>query len=175
MPFASGISNVKPVEHFQDKGSGLPAIVAYKLIKATLQLAGTALLLYEQSKGSVFAFAESVEAWLRQVTFAVGLVGPVANWLQAEATPKHLLVGICLLGLDGVLTSIEGVGLHFRQRWAAWLVVIATGMLLPFEVWELIRRFTLIRSAVLLINLAIVVYLILRVLHHTRSMRPVEA
>ena len=34
----------------------------------------------------------------------------------------------------------EGTGLWLRRAWAEWLTVIATGSLIPFELWELITR-----------------------------------
>ena len=34
----------------------------------------------------------------------------------------------------------EGTGLWLRRAWAEWLTVLATGSLIPFELWELITR-----------------------------------
>jgi hypothetical protein len=36
----------------------------------------------------------------------------------------------------------EGVGLWLRKRWAEWLTVIATSLLVPLELYELVRRAT---------------------------------
>ena len=54
----------------------------------------------------------------------------------------------------------EGTGLLFRQRWAEWLTIIATSSLMPIEVYELAKEFTAVRLLTLLVNAAVVVYLI---------------
>lgn len=56
----------------------------------------------------------------------------------------------------------EGTGLLLRKHWAEYLTVISTALFVPLEIYELIERFTLIRLAVLAINLGIVWYLALR-------------
>jgi uncharacterized membrane protein (DUF2068 family) len=55
---------------------------------------------------------------------------------------------------------VEGVGLWMRKRWAEYFVVIATGALVPLEIVELARRATFPKAAVLVINLAIIAYLV---------------
>jgi uncharacterized membrane protein (DUF2068 family) len=61
--------------------------------------------------------------------------------------------------LYAALESTEGVGLAFRRRWAEYLTVIATAVLIPFEVNELLHRVTVLRVLALAVNVAIVVYL----------------
>jgi uncharacterized membrane protein (DUF2068 family) len=40
----------------------------------------------------------------------------------------------------GVLELVEGTGLWLDQLWAEYLTVIATSLLLPFELYELVHR-----------------------------------
>jgi uncharacterized membrane protein (DUF2068 family) len=49
-----------------------------------------------------------------------------------------------------------------RRRWAEYLMVLATGALIPLEVVEVIARPTPFRVGALLVNVAIVVYLACR-------------
>jgi len=58
------------------------------------------------------------------------------------------------------------------MRWAEYLVVITTGSLLPLEVYELSRRPDAARAVILVINVAVVVYLV-RVLREGRKSRKV--
>ena len=60
------------------------------------------------------------------------------------------------------LESTEGVGLAMRRRWAEYLTVIATGVLIPFEAYEVVHKVTLFRVGALLLNLAVVGYLAYR-------------
>lgn len=64
--------------------------------------------------------------------------------------------------LYALLYIVEGVGLLLAKHWAEYLTVIATASLVPVEIFEIMRKVSAVRIAVLLINLAIVVYLIYR-------------
>jgi uncharacterized membrane protein (DUF2068 family) len=61
-----------------------------------------------------------------------------------------------------VLEGTEGVGLAMRRRWAEYLTVIATGILIPYEAYEVIHRPTLFKVGALLLNVAVVGYLAYR-------------
>jgi uncharacterized membrane protein (DUF2068 family) len=65
----------------------------------------------------------------------------------------------------------EGTGLWLGKRWAEWFTVIITGSLIPFEVYEAIHRPDFIRIVVFLINVAVVLYLILRIVREPGSRR----
>ena len=61
-----------------------------------------------------------------------------------------------------ILEGTEGVGLAMRRRWAEYLTVIATGVLIPYEAFEVVRHVTLFKIGALLLNLAVVGYLAYR-------------
>lgn len=67
--------------------------------------------------------------------------------------------------LYATLFMIEGIGLWHEAKWAEYLTVVATSLLIPLEVYELVQRVTLARGAALVINVAAVVYLIYRIRH----------
>jgi uncharacterized membrane protein (DUF2068 family) len=56
----------------------------------------------------------------------------------------------------------EGTGLLLRKRWAEYFTIISTAALIPLEVYELAKHVTPIKIFVLVLNIAIVVYLVLR-------------
>jgi uncharacterized membrane protein (DUF2068 family) len=60
-----------------------------------------------------------------------------------------------------VLEGIEAVGLWFARRWAEYLTFVATTLLLPIEVYELTKTVSPFKVIALVVNLAIVVYLLL--------------
>jgi uncharacterized membrane protein (DUF2068 family) len=57
----------------------------------------------------------------------------------------------------------EGVGLWLAKRWAEWFTAIITGSLVPLEIFEIYRHPTIIKVIVLLLNIAIVAYLVVRI------------
>jgi uncharacterized membrane protein (DUF2068 family) len=68
-----------------------------------------------------------------------------------------------------LLHAVEGVGLVLERRWAGYLTVIATGSLIPFEIWEVYKKVSPIRLSVLSINVAILVYLIWKLIQEHRA------
>jgi uncharacterized membrane protein (DUF2068 family) len=58
------------------------------------------------------------------------------------------------------LHAIEGIGLVLGYEWAGFLVVIATGSLIPFEIYEVIKRLNVPRVCLLFVNGIILGYLI---------------
>jgi uncharacterized membrane protein (DUF2068 family) len=58
------------------------------------------------------------------------------------------------------LRFIEAYGLWRERPWAEWFALISGTVYLPFEVHEMMVRPTLIKLAILLINLAIVLYML---------------
>lgn len=74
--------------------------------------------------------------------------------LKAASAGTFLYAGLLLT---------EGTGLLLRKRWAEYFTIVTTAGLIPLEVYEIHRHPTPAKSAVLLINIAIVVYLVIRV------------
>ena len=72
-----------------------------------------------------------------------------------------------------ILHLIEGIGLILERDWAGYLVVLATSSLIPFEIYEIIQKHSLVRIAVLIVNLAIVAYLVVQLRkHHAARKKP---
>jgi uncharacterized membrane protein (DUF2068 family) len=69
------------------------------------------------------------------------------------------LFGIAAIAY-GALELVEGYGLWRRYRWAEWLTVIATSLLIPFELYELVHKPSALKAAGLAVNVLIVIYLL---------------
>ena len=46
------------------------------------------------------------------------------------------------------------------KRWAEWLTILITGSLIPVEIWEVFRRPHVAKVALLVVNVALVGYLV---------------
>jgi uncharacterized membrane protein (DUF2068 family) len=77
----------------------------------------------------------------------------------------------------GLLFGTEGVGLLLKQRWAEYMTVLTTVTFLPLEVYELVVRphRKMLKACVLLINLAILVYLVINLMKARRRERSLRA
>lgn len=76
--------------------------------------------------------------------------------------------------LYGLLFGIEGVGLLFGKRWAEYVAVISTAGFLPIEVYEIFQKFRWTKVVVLILNILIVVYLVVRLWQTRPSARKDE-
>lgn len=59
-----------------------------------------------------------------------------------------------------ILRFVEAYGLWRARAWGEWVALVSGASYLPFEIYELARRPALTTAAVLLINLAIVLYML---------------
>jgi uncharacterized membrane protein (DUF2068 family) len=69
---------------------------------------------------------------------------------------------LAVLGIAIVYSSlrfVEAYGLWRQRVWAEWLAIISGAIYLPYEVYKLVRRPTPLHLAILLINIAVVVYI----------------
>ncbi len=64
------------------------------------------------------------------------------------------------------LFSVEGIGLWFARTWAEYLAILSTAGLIPVEFYELMKKASAIKGAILLLNITIVLYLLRRVREH---------
>jgi uncharacterized membrane protein (DUF2068 family) len=60
----------------------------------------------------------------------------------------------------GLLELVEGTGLWLDQLWAEYLTVIATSLLIPLELYELVRQPTALKAGGLAVNVLIIAYLV---------------
>ena len=74
------------------------------------------------------------------------------------------------------LRFAESYGLWGERPWAEWLALVSGAIYLPFEIYELARKPDLVRLAILLINLAVVLYMaFLRIQARERTGGPAPA
>ena len=87
-----------------------------------------------------------------------GLLHEVDRLFSLTSTRLHLF-GAVLVAYAAV-EGIEAVGLWYQRRWAEYLTFIVTTSFIPLEVYELIHKFTPLKVFALVVNVAIVIYLL---------------
>lgn len=136
--------------------NGLRTIALFEAAKGLLVLAaGVAAL--ELIHADVQAAAEEL---VRHFHLNPASRSPRIFLRFAEAaTPSHLL-GLASGALAyALLRFVEAYGLWCGRRWAEWLAIVAGGLYLPIELWELAKGITWPRVTLFGLNLAIVAYL----------------
>lgn len=136
---------------------GLRLIAGFKIVKG--------LLLLGASGGLLALLHHDLAALLEQGANALhadphnhvvhGLIATLG--VMDVKTLEELGVGTLAYGS---LTLTEGIGLCLAMRWAVYLAIVANSLFIPVELYTLNQRFTLVKSVVLAINVAIVWYLV---------------
>jgi uncharacterized membrane protein (DUF2068 family) len=88
---------------------------------------------------------------------------------KADLLSGHKLRQLSLFTFGyACLSLIEGIGLMMEQTWAEYLTLILTIGALPWDVTEMIRHPSSIRAGVVIINLAVLAYLLWFIRLHRR-------
>ncbi|WP_285486142.1 DUF2127 domain-containing protein [Amycolatopsis taiwanensis] len=87
-----------------------------------------------------------------------GMLAELEKAFEARASTLYL-VGL-VVAAYALLEGIEAVGLWLAKRWAEYLTFVATTILLIPEVYELTRTVSALKVVALVINLAVVAYLL---------------
>jgi uncharacterized membrane protein (DUF2068 family) len=66
-------------------------------------------------------------------------------------------------GVFGSMSLIQGIGLLLRRGWAEYVCAFSTGVFLPLEVHELIAKPHVASAVMLVVNAAVVAYLVRRI------------
>jgi uncharacterized membrane protein (DUF2068 family) len=89
---------------------------------------------------------------------------------KASLINDRLLRRIGEMGfIYAALDLTEGIGLYFEKAWAEYLTLVITASFLPWEVFEIFRRLTLIRVGLLAANALVLFYLLKLVIERKRS------
>ena len=148
-------------------GRGLRLIATFKLLKGFALLAaglGMLKLLHKD-------VAAEVEHWIN--VFQVDSQNHFIHLLLEKVSKlddrrlKALSAGTFVYS---TIFFVEGIGLALRKRWAEYFTIIVTSSLLPLEVYELAKHAGVGKVFALVINLAVVAYLV-RELRRTRGPR----
>jgi len=93
---------------------------------------------------------------------------PKDNWVQRVMndvskihTHQDLVFGGAAIAY-GILEAFEAYGLFKRRPWGEWLTVVATSLLFIPEIWELTKSASVLKVGAVVLNVAVVAYLLWR-------------
>ena len=140
----------------------IKVIIVERIIKAIVLVALAIGLLVAGRTGQLAVWADDVQDQQNLEAGDSLIVQLLVNLIGYVSTFSHttlLAIGAIVYAL---LEGTEGIGLAMRRRWAEYLTVIATGILIPYEAYEVIHSVTLFKIGALLLNVAVVGYLAYR-------------
>jgi uncharacterized membrane protein (DUF2068 family) len=158
MPDTPSANPASPApKHTSRHSVGLRIIAIYKAVK-TVGLILVATAAFRLNREQNF---DRLVHWLEHLslTDSNGLRWRLVEMLENMGPSKFVAIGIVALAYAAIFAT-EGIGLWMRKYWAEWFTVIATGSLIPLELYETVHHFTWIKLAALLANIVIVAYLV---------------
>jgi uncharacterized membrane protein (DUF2068 family) len=135
----------------------LRLIAAERIVRGVLLLAAGIYLLFNVNSD----FGRLAERVLRAIDLDPRrpLFHRFIAYLHHLHASEVRIAALFALGY-GALELVEGTGLWLDQLWAEYLTVIATSLLIPFELYELVRHPSVLKAGGLAVNIAIVAYLV---------------
>ena len=169
-PISDGASRSRPIPHYLARSPLVFKLIGVgKLASGVLAIAvGFGLLRLFQSDA-----AETLEGWILRLR-----LDPDSRLIHEAVTrvakiePDHRRLIEAGAFFYGTLHMVEGFGLVRGKNWGAFLTIIATSSLVPLELYEISRKPTAVRIFVLIVNTALVAYLIWFEARRRRSEKP---
>lgn len=128
-------------------------------------LLALALATLELKLGALKAGARDLEATLTSALDSAGrnparqaIASGAHRVLRMDPHELNVLLGLAVVYF--VIESVEAVGLWKEKRWAEYLTAVATAGFLPLELHELFARVTAPRVGALVVNVAMLVWLV---------------
>jgi len=155
----------KTMQRGGSQSPGLRLIAAFKIFKGLTLLAvgiGALKLLHKD-------MAAQTEQWIE--VLRVDPHNHYIHWVFEKLSIldarklKELSVGTFFYS---ALFLTEGIGLALRKRWAEYFTIVSTSLFIPLEVYELAKRVTLAKGILVLVNAAIVAYLVMELRRNAR-------
>ncbi len=132
-------------------------IAAYKGLQA--------LLFVAVGVGALRLLHQDIDDILSQIALALRFnpESRFVNFLADKASflddPMLRRIGALAFSYAG-LSLAEGIGLYLEKAWGELLTLIITASFLPWEIFEVFRRVTLVRVGLLVINTLVFLYLL---------------
>jgi uncharacterized membrane protein (DUF2068 family) len=134
----------------------LRLIAAERVVRGALLIAA-GIYLFGHLKSD---FGKLADKWMRKLELDPNrhFLHRIVEHLHNLTTNEVKIFAFLAVGY-GLLELVEGVGLWLDRLWAEFLTVIATTLLVPLEVYELVRKPGPVKAAGIVVNVLIVLYL----------------
>ena len=152
---SSTLQSVRKTAHRHRKG--LVLIAVYKLLQALLFIAvGVgALRLVGKDVGDILTRIAGDLRFNPESHF-VNFVLDRASLVDDPMLRRIGFAAFCYAAIG----IAEGIGLYLEKAWGEYLTLLITASFLPWEVMEILRRHTLLRFGLLVVNAAVLIYLV---------------
>jgi len=140
----------------------IKVIIVERIVKAIVLIVLAVSLMVAGRRGWLAEWAEFARDQLNLNAGHFIITRLALRLLVYVGNFSHITIVALAAIVYSLLEGTEGVGLALQRRWAEYLTVVATGLAIPYEAFEVVRHITLFKVGALLLNLAVVGYLAYR-------------
>ena len=154
------MTNQRDTRRAPHGGGFLRLIAVFKFLEA-LTLVGTGLAALQLLRPEIVGLLQD---WVQAMPISTEqrLAQHLLGWLTGLAPGRIRALGAGAF-LFATIFLVEGIGLWLRRRWAEWLTVVATALLIPMELLELRFHPGAAKMLALIVNVAVVAYLVYQI------------
>jgi uncharacterized membrane protein (DUF2068 family) len=159
------------LEKIHPTKTGVHAIAVFEAVKGTIAVIAAFGILSLINR-DIAAFADDVVEVLH-----LNSEGRLAHRIVETVTrlnPANIKIFFALAMLYATIRFVEAYGLWRLRAWAEWFAIISGSLYVPLELYEIYEKPTLLRVLILVVNIAIVLYLLSfrREQAHEKQARP---
>ncbi len=123
-------------------------------------IVGVVILIVAANRNTLDADFQTIVSDLRGngSVEGTGLLAEIGKFITFSYTSLYLLAAVAFA--YALLEAVEAVGLWLGKRWAEYVTFFATIVFIPFEIYDLARRITVLTMLTFIVNVVIVVYLL---------------
>ena len=145
------------VPHGHDHNlQALRAIASFELAKGLLVLAAAAVVVFVVGRDP-WDFADGILRLLH-ISPDHHFAQLFLNWADTLTGAKLWMVAAAGSAY-ALLRFVEAYGLWYARTWAEWVALVSGSLYVPFEVYKLIHRQSMVHISILVINVIIVLYM----------------
>lgn len=165
-------SSLQTASSARRHNKGLVLIAAYKLLHSLLFIA--------IGVGALRLVGKDIDDILTRIAGDLKFdpEGRIVNFILERASilddPMLRRIGFAAFCYAAIGIA-EAIGLYLEKAWGEYLTLIITASFLPWEILEIIRRHTMFRVGLLVVNVAVLIYLSKLVWERQRPKQPVTA
>ena len=155
-------------ENWRERDQIIELIAIFKFVK----VAGLLAISFGLIKLFDPAVGQKLQSWVFALSESAAHPHILRALTEVTSLSERQIQTLGVIALSyATLYRIEGIGLWHQSRWAEYLTIVATSLLIPLEIYEITRRVTMPRVTALLVNIAAVMYLVYRLRHENERSR----
>lgn len=147
-----------PVIHDSEHIKGVRTVATVELVKGLIVVAAGLGVFSMRHHKDIWGVAESFLEFFHVNPYH-HYVGVFINLVSRFSDVRLWKIAV-VASVYAVLRFVEAYGLWYALPWAEWMAFFSGAIYIPFEVADLVRKATVFRAGILVVNALVVLYML---------------